>query len=388
MYYSNKLNDQINITHDKLGKGSFGSVYKAIYNNKEIAIKCETKEKNNSLSLLREFKICRKIFMITKYLTFKELLSKEDNNNEENKSILADYLSNNNIIIHRHINDNDILLIPNELKENWNIRFIPEMFSYIECNDYNFLTMELCEDNFENILDKNNFDEDSKYQLAYYLLNIMSYIHSCGIIHRDIKLSNFVIDKNNKPRLIDLGLSKEYYKYENNKVLPINSYQIKSITGTIRYISLNIHALNSPNINDDLISLCYCLVVILTGKNLPWIGHKKDTAKFEIDHHTHENCNCGYHKNKKNNNLKLNTIAEIKYHTSLEELTEYKYPFLLKWIKYLYSLKSKQMPSYNLLLKILSNEYNNFKDIKNFKINLIKKNSLSKINSKTINDKT
>ena len=46
------------------------------------------------------------------------------------------------------------------------------------------------------------------------------------------------------------------------------------------------------------------------------------------------------------------------------------------------------MPSYNLLLKILSNEYNNFKDIKNFKINLIKKNSLSKINSKTINDKT
>ena len=43
------------------------------------------------------------------------------------------------------------------------------------------------------------------------------------------------------------------------------------------------------------------------------------------------------------------------------------------------------MPSYNLLLKILLNEYDNFKDIKNFKINLIKKNSSSKINN---NDKT
>ena len=64
MYFSNKLNDQINITHDKLGKGSFGSVYKAISNNKEIAIKCESKEKNNNLTLLREFKICRKIFII------------------------------------------------------------------------------------------------------------------------------------------------------------------------------------------------------------------------------------------------------------------------------------------------------------------------------------
>ena len=280
------------------------------------------------------------------------------------------YLLNNSIIVYNHITENKILLIPDDLINNWNLKFIPDTYSYIECGEYNFLTMELCEENFENILEKYNFEEDTKYHVAYHLLSIMSFIHSCGIIHRDIKLSNFVMDRDFRPRLIDLGLSKEYYKFENGKVLPITPYHLKSITGTIRYISLNVHELNSPNINDDLISLCYCLVVIFTGKNLPWVGHKKDVGKFEPENHSHENCSCGYHKNKKNNNLKLNTIAEIKFHTALEELTEFEYPFLVKWLKYLYSQRPKQMPSYNHLFKLLKKDYNNFigkEDGNNFK---------------------
>ena len=413
MYFSNKLNDQINITHDKLGKGSFGSVYKAISNNKEIAIKCEGKEKNNNLTLLREFKICRKIFIIEKYLNYlrntiienlnlddenkdNENKDNNENDNNENKNnennenknndlkkkvipleeyekVINGFMNNNSIIIFNHLTENNILLVPEELKSMWDLKFIPDTFSYIECGEYNFLTMELCEENFENILEKYNFDEDSKYHIALYLLNIMSYVHSCGIIHRDIKLSNFVMDKNFKPRLIDLGLSKEYYKYENGKVLPINPYHLKSITGTIRYISLNVHGLNSPNINDDLISLCYCLIVIFLGKNLPWVGHKKDVGKFEIENHVHENCPCGYHKNKKNNNLKLNTIAEIKFHTALEELTEFKYPFLVKWLKYLYNQRPKQMPSYNYLYKTLNNEYKNFKNLRDYDFKIIEK---------------
>ena len=137
--------------------------------------------------------------------------------------------------------------------------------------------------------------------------------------------------------IIDMGLSKEYYKYEPD--------------------SLNVHEHKSPTIVDDLISLCYTLVVIFTGKNLPWVGHQKDADKFDINSHTVLNCKCGYHKNIKNNDTKKNnTIAEIKFHTPLDILVEKKYNFLIKWLKYLYSLKPKQLPSYNYLYKCLAYE--------------------------------
>jgi serine/threonine protein kinase len=367
MFNSNKLVDQMKITPDKLGNGAFGSVYVAVdNNNNNIAVKCESKEKkdNNSLTLLREFKISRKIFIINKYINITE------SNNESYKNIIENLENNNSIKIYNHITKNDLLLIPPELNERFKIdylyKIIPQVYSYIECNDFNFLTMQLCGDNFENILENHKFTENCKFYLAFHFLYILSCIHKCGIIHRDIKLSNFVLNEkiNNNidrliPMIIDLGLSKEYYRYENGKVLLIQPYQIKSITGTIRYISMNIHAFNSPTIVDDLISLCYCLIVIMTEKQLPWVGHKKDTDKFDFDNHTQNDCKCGFHRNKSNKNLKLNTIAEIKFHTPYEEYIPRKYSFLIKWLIYLYSLKSKQLPNYNHLLKLLKNNSSN-----------------------------
>jgi serine/threonine protein kinase len=368
MFNSNKLSEQMKITPDKLGNGAFGSVYIAIdINNNKIAVKCESKEKkdNNTLTLLREFKISRKIFVINKYINISQ-----GNNNELYQNIIENLENNNSIKIYNHINKNDLLLIPSELNQKDKIdylyKIIPQVYSYIECNDFNFLTMQLCGDNFENILENNKLTENCKFYLAFHFLYILSCIHKCGIIHRDIKLSNFVLNEkiNNNidrivPMIIDLGLSKEYYRYENGKVLLVQPYQIKSITGTIRYISMNIHAFNSPTIVDDLISLCYCLIVIMTEKQLPWVGHKKDTDKFDFDRHTQNDCKCGYHRNKANKNLKFNTIAEIKFHTPYEEYIPRKYSFLIKWLVYLYSLKPKQLPNYNHLLKLLKNNLPN-----------------------------
>jgi serine/threonine protein kinase len=297
--------------------------------------------------------------------------------------------SNPIIKVYNYLSQNDMLLIPKELNIDYLLRYkcVPETFSYIECNDFNFLTMELCGDNFENLLEKYKFSENAKYFIAHCLLHILSCIHRCGIIHRDIKLSNFVLDKkliSDEPEfvstlypiIIDMGLGKEYYKYEPDKVIPVPQTNTKSITGTLRYISINIHEFKSPTIVDDLISLSYALVVVFTNKNLPWIGHKKDADKFDITKHEHTNCNCGYHINKKNNDTKHNnTIAEIKFHTPLDELVGNKYPFLIKWIKYLYSLKPKQLPSYNYLFKCL---YDESKSLGNLQMEITKKSKCNK----------
>jgi serine/threonine protein kinase len=355
--FSEKISDLLKITFNKLGNGAFGSVYVAVKSddNKNIALKIENKEKSDTLTLRNEFFMARKISLLRKYISL----------DKNNKSLDK----NENIIIYKYITDNNLLIIPPEFDINKLplYKCIPEIYNYIETTDYNYLTMDLCGDNFENLVDKFTFPEHSKYFIAYRLLFTLSCLHRAGVIHRDIKLANFVLSgpldttnpSNNKkllPMLIDLGLSKEFYKFDNNKVSQMNISNSKSITGTIRYISISVHEYNTPTIIDDLISLCYCLIIIFTNKPLPWVGHKKDTDIFDSSKHSIKNCEkCNYHRNKANNNLKDNTIAEIKFHTDLHELTG-NYTFLYKWLLYLSNLNKKAIPSYSMLYKYLKRD--------------------------------
>lgn len=52
-----------------------------------------------------------------------------------------------------------------------------------------------------------DFDEDNLVSYTKQLLSVLSYLHSCGILHRDIRNSNIMIDKNNNIKLIDFGLA-------------------------------------------------------------------------------------------------------------------------------------------------------------------------------------
>ena len=391
MYSTNNYTESFKLTKNKLGKGSFGSVYVGKTNKGFIAVKCEASDKKKeALTLYKEYMICRTFYLIINYLGITSsisLLKDKINtfeNNDDKKSAdnykkkvtkkeneIKNIVNSDEIKIFEYITENNMLTIPNEMKIDFllNYKCVPCILKYVECENHNFLLMELCGDNLDNFLTKYKFTERGKYFVAEHLLNTMSCIHRCGVVHRDIKMANIVLnkkieDENTKdiyPIILDMGLSKKYYKTNSNKFIKLAVKKNNDIVGTLRYISINIHEHNSPTIIDDLISLSYVLVTIMTGNDLPWIGHKKDVGKFNPEQHKFNNCKCGYHKNVKNKCTKENnTIAEIKFHTPLETLTG-KYTFLLRWIKYLYSLKPNQLPSYKYLYEELNKEINEYK---------------------------
>lgn len=215
----------IYIIGDIIGKGAYGSVYNGYdkKEKKEIALKIE-KNKDNRLKY--EYKLYK-------------------------------YLRANNV------------------------KHIPDIYDYVKTNEVSLLSMELLGDSLDKIFIKNNkkMEIGVIFKIGLICIDIMKEIHDCGIIHRDIKPHNFVINKNkDKLFIIDFGLAKKYFDSNKQHLgLKIDN----EITGTLKYVSINVHMGLEPSRRDDLESLGYMLVYFAKGV-LPW-ELSKDVNKKNIE---------------------------------------------------------------------------------------------------------
>ena len=104
------------------------------------------------------------------------------------------------------------------------------------------------------------------------MVEIMSMIHKCKIIHRDIKPDNFMI-RDSEIYLIDFGMATAVSDDTVSK-------EQLHVVGTPTWMSYFVHDGYSPHYRDDLISVGY--IYLLWHGSLPWIKMmESSTDKME-----------------------------------------------------------------------------------------------------------
>ncbi len=105
------------------------------------------------------------------------------------------------------------------------------------------------------------FDETEKYVLQ--ILAALSHAHSKGIIHRDIKPQNIIIDSNGNVKVADFGIAK----LPGNETISLADKAI----GTVNYINPEQACGKAIDARSDIYSLGIMMYEMVTGK-LPFVA--------------------------------------------------------------------------------------------------------------------
>ncbi|MBP5975379.1 protein kinase [Brasilonema sp. CT11] len=142
---------------------------------------------------------------------------------------------------------------------------IPKLFGYFPETGQFYLVQEWIQgETLAHVVKSQGaLGETTVRQILLSLLSVLDYVHSKGIIHRDIKPDNIIIrSSDGKPVLIDFGAVKETIR----SVVSPGGYPVQSlIIGTPGYMP-NEQAVGRPVYASDIYSLGMTAIYLLTGK--------------------------------------------------------------------------------------------------------------------------
>ena len=231
--------------HKLIGNGGFSNVYK-VYNpldEKYYAIK-KIGIKNNFHSSLNEVRTIAKLNhhnLIRYHISWIESVNLNKKlNNLNNNFLLEDKGSIKSDTTLVKINS---LSLINKDSEEDTFDSISSDYEESGYDKFLFIQMELCRETLKSYLLKNNFSLEEKKNICKQIVNGLIDIHEHEILHRDLKLTNILVDFNNTIKITDFGLAVSIYSVNQEEV------------GTYGYIAPEIFDGDDYSFKSDLYSL-------------------------------------------------------------------------------------------------------------------------------------
>ncbi|MGC1392634.1 MAG: serine/threonine-protein kinase, partial [Coleofasciculaceae cyanobacterium] len=159
---------------------------------------------------------------------------------------------------------------------------IPRLLAYFEEDNEFFLVQELIEGHTltEELLPGQRWEESRVIELLIEVLNILEFVHSRGVIHRDIKPDNLIRrNSDRKLVLVDFGAVKQMHTQLATTYAHSNTIAV----GTPGYMSSE-QARGQPRPNSDIYALGVIAIQALTGLAPMQMQDDQNTGEILWEH--------------------------------------------------------------------------------------------------------
>jgi len=168
---------------------------------------------------------------------------------------------------------------------------IPPIYWYGKYQGSMSLVMPYYEISLEKYIKNGATSSHSIKTIMAASIQILEQLHKNLVVHRDIKMANFMIQKTELV-LIDFGMATFYVDGDKNHIfsrVELGKPLKTDILGTLPYISIHIHKGEEYTRRDDMISLAYMFLFMVYGGQVFWKQSREtfvnNLPQTHIDNH-------------------------------------------------------------------------------------------------------
>ncbi|KAG9493667.1 hypothetical protein GDO78_001512 [Eleutherodactylus coqui] len=138
---------------------------------------------------------------------------------------------------------------------------IVQLYETLETENSYYMVMELCPggDLMDKICERKKLEEDDVKKYTRQIMSAVEHLHRHGIVHRDLKIENFLLDEHRNIKIVDFGLSNTI-QYNG-----LSHELLNTQCGSPAYAAPELLANKKYGPKVDVWSIGVCVFAMLTG---------------------------------------------------------------------------------------------------------------------------